>query len=221
MKLPNDQLSYDEYCEFVKDKKVLILGPAKCLHEDLSKTNVDKYDLICALNLHERAMLLDRKLSKIPVSILYHCFNPEQYSKKDLIRWKSNKNLVVVSRNDFSSCKKNHRKVKNLTERNNDIKLNICQIPNSFFLGCSKKMKAINPSTGVLAIFHLLAQQATVSAVGFDFYRSSYWNKKIDLARIRKGEHKPDAQFEYFKKEIKQFGNQFIPIGVLHEMLKD
>jgi hypothetical protein len=213
-------INYEEFSNKVRGKKVLVIGPAKCVLDDLKNIKVDDFDYICRLNLHWRIPKADQEILGNRTDILYHCFNIDQYSVDDIYKWKQDENLMLISR-DCPIFHKSYRKIQVFAERNKNVGLKYASIPNSFFKKYQRKFKGINPSTGVIAILHLCSLDAIVYAVGFDFYQTLYWNKTDDkqLINIHKTDHKPKQQLRYFKKEIKKF-KKFTALGKLKELLK-
>jgi hypothetical protein len=200
----------------VKDKKVLVIGPAKCVKDDIKLINMDDYDLIVRLNLHWRLTEADKKILGDRTDIIYHCFNKEQYTVEELEQWK-NSDIVIVARGWVTDST---QKAIIFQERNKDVGLEYYTIPKSFFNSTKKSFDNINPNTGVLAILHLCSLGVDTTVIGFDFYESLYWNKMdVELYKtIHNTNHKPRLQLNHFRRVIKKYKN-FHPVGKLRKLI--
>jgi len=204
--------------ELVKDKRVIIIGPGATVKDDCSSIDVDSYDLVCRLNVHWRLHDGDHKVLGKRTDIIYHCLNENQYTSADLKFWMDN-NIKMVSRADIDYLGP-VRKVVTFIKRNENVKYVPEIVPYEFYLDYKTKL-GCNPSTGTLAIFHLLSMPLkSLSVAGFDFYQSLYLYRTDDkfLSIVHKMDHNPKKQLESFKREIAGF-DKFIPIGALEKLL--
>jgi len=219
-----------EYSEFVSGKDIIVIGPAACVVDDCAGIDVNSYDLICRLNWHWKVPADMTPILGSRTDILYHCFNGDQFSESDIGTWKKRGFRVVArndlrniaARNDLRNIAAAHHKRKNWKEKNAKWGVELDYVDGDFFSQCTRHL-GTNPSTGVLAIMHLLEMGAgSVSCVGFDFYQSLYWNRSVknELDYINnKSDHKPKKQFLRFRELMRDHDN-FTPIGKLKKMLE-
>lgn len=202
--------------DIVKDRDVIVVGPAGCLIEDCRGVNVDGYDVVCRLNDHWR-MDTDGAAG-YRTDIIYHCLGPSQYDTDDIVSWKE-KGIHVVYRDNLTKI------VLEIWERRNGAIGFDVDNSSAFFKELRYKM-GLNPSTGVMAILHILDLGAkSVSCIGFDFYNTLYADREDDFLRSHiingyVGNHHPKTQFVKFAEMIRS-EERFIPIGTLKGMLEE
>lgn len=209
---------------YVRNKNVIIVGPAACLLDDAKLVDIGSYDIVCKLNDHWRVQPENFELLTRRTDLIVHCMGTNQYSVADLRLWKS-RNIKVLSTIDFKHPgMAAHDKTQKFRLTNQGVGLKLDFIPHRYKLDYQKVLKT-NPSTGVMAILYLLDSGAkSVTTVGFDFYDTLYHDYKNEnlLKNIQDnkvGNHNPNTQIVNFKKYVKKYGVRFKPVGKLKEKL--
>lgn len=196
--------------DFVKGKKVIIVGPSKNVLADCEGIDVDSYDVIVRVNHHyAKATDEERSITGKRTDMIYHCLHPSLIKKRDVDYWRDN-NVKIITRYPWAE--------RNPSQYDHD---EFYLIDGSFIDNLKRELHC-DPHTGVVALLHLLSLPiGTLTVVGFDFYQTYYFYENKDF----QGEPNPSSppsllrQFEYVKKAVQE-NRKFIPIGKLKQMLE-
>lgn len=212
---------------FVKDKKIIVVGPSKCVFDDVNLINFNDYDLIVRVNHHYcRESEENRKKLGPRTDIVYHSLGPT-YTYEDEIDYYNKNNIKVVCRhsekkNPFPTVEGKRKNINNLYYIQSD---NLVKYSN---------MMKCNIQTGNLCILELIENNAKiVTVIGFDFYtkylysynndneiRQKHIDRKVGGKAGNYTGHDPLLQLEYFKKELFKKEPRFNPVGELRELLE-
>ena len=203
--------------DYLKDKKVLIVGPSENVIKDYDGMSEDNYDIVCKINNHWM-----NPLDKIRTDVVYHCLNIDITSEDSLVYMRDN-NIKLVTRNEIRETTST-TKILRFIEINKKVGLEYYEIPKTFFEKCTDDL-GCNPNTGVLAILHILSMSIeSLTVIGFDFYETLHLgnsNPKT-LRKIQQGKvsnHQPKPQLEFIK-EVYESDDRLIITGRLKELMK-
>jgi hypothetical protein len=215
----NDKLEEDmtlsriRYAEYLKGKRVAIIGPAPSILNSKQKTKLESYDVIVRLN----------KAVPVPydlvddigkrTDVLYNCMNPCQecggFIDIDLLH-KQGVKFLVAPYTHYKEYRFGQDNL-NFAERNLKSKAPIffCHIDNTLFARLMEIMKL--PNTGVNAIIDLLYHDIKeLYITGLTFFKGGYvkqyrgYSEKQVLARMAKHNlHDQDKQLAYMKKLLR------------------
>lgn len=192
----------EEYHDYLKDKNVILVGPAGYLKGQNKGNEIDNYDVVIRVN-NSVPILSYNDLGK-RTDVLYHLLFKSLRDNKSLVGKKqilSEKELIEIKNNGVSWLI-NHRKI-NSTDRIVKLKpylnnlFNWVLIPDKF--NQIKEILKSPPSFGVLAIIDLLCSPIrNLTVIGFDFYESGYYEGYSDRDKPWKTQKAHD-----FKLQIK------------------
>ena len=196
-----------KYKEYLKGKRVCIVGPAPTIKHLEQKEEIDSYDVVIRLN---KALPVPESLfssSGTKTNVLYNCLNPEPESGGTLhigylqeeVDW-----LVCPYPNilPFSIDIKNFI-------RNNQDRVSFCHFEEEYY---AKIISEINtrPNTGLLTILDVLSceiEELYITGITFfkggyvDEYR--YHTEESVMERMRQhGNHVQPPQISLFKKVL-------------------
>jgi len=214
-----------EFENYVKDKRVIIVGPAGYLQGQQKGEWIDSFDVVIRIN-HAVPVANTEDYGK-RTDVLYHIFSHRGsdgrhktlIEEKEVKIWKAEKVKWVVSRHDPLSARV--KQVQRFLSGNVDW----IALHQSIYTKLKACISSKNPNTGILAMYHLLKLPIqSLHIVGFDFYRSGVFSGYGDL---REGEcaeavnsrwHDTDAQLQYISRLNKQNAKLFLD-SVLEGML--
>lgn len=217
-------MSENQYFEYLKDKNVILVGPAEYLVGQSKGEEINKYDVIVRMN------------SSIPVpdkykedygnrtDVLYHRLASQGFPTEQTIRsWRSDgvKWIVVKMQTDHKKINrlkgliKNH-KVSWLTAQKtvDELKKKIDRAPNQ----------------GIITIVHLLSYPIkSLTVMGIDFYATGYFRGYNNLVndserekmriKNRQGRiHNMASQVKYLR-ELWETDERFVIDDTLKEVL--
>jgi len=207
----------EKYEEFLKNKKVCLVGPSptvKNIEYDLFRDNkeqvqkIESYDLVVRLN---KSLPMPPSLEQFVgnrTDIIYNCMSPDPESGgfidieylKDKISW-----LVssLPNKPPFSFD------ISRFQNRNNGV-LNFTMPKLEYFNKIEQQMQT-RPNTGVMAILDILSCDIKeLYVTGITFFRGGYareyrnYDEQQVLARMAAhGNHRQEPQIEYMKKVLK------------------
>lgn len=198
-----------KYCEYLKDKRVVIVGPAPSILNSKQQHLIDSYDVIVRLN---RALPLPEHL-KVDIGsrtdVLYNCMNPSNECGGKIDTELLNKLGVKFLVSPYSPLKNNYRFKKDIEQfLKKTPSVLFCHIDPDYFNKLLKLMQL--PNTGICAILDLLQQDIKeLYITGFTFFKGGYikeyrpYNEQQVLARMDKYKlHDQDKQLRYMKKKL-------------------
>ncbi|MDS9466747.1 hypothetical protein RGQ15_04010 [Paracoccus sp. MBLB3053] len=189
------QCDYSLSPEEFRNKKILIIGPARTVEDDLIEIDPTHYDLVVKMNNGLDTPVACKGLDPMRCDILFHCLTKDarpvtqpklEKAKVELIVHRTPKrsgflNTLVAAQN-FASCR-------------------VRNIPCTSYEELSAKLGGASPSTGlVCAQFFLRSPADEVAIAGFTFSTTAYQcgyddavtSDKAAICRIeRKGHHAP------------------------------
>lgn len=213
--------------KFVKNKKIIIVGPSRSTLTHLTKEFVDSHDIVVRVNASPDTTLIHGEKIGYRCDILYHCLN-EDLGYGDVI----NTELLKKLNTKFliHNPKLVNKKAINCIPDGVDINklnilstfLNIKMIDTTFYNNFSNKINT-RPNTGFIAIFHLLIYNPEeIYITGYTFsmdgYISGYKNDKlikrnkkiynyditnIDLPAFNSKRHIKNNMVNFLKESIK------------------
>ena len=213
--------STNEYYNYLKDKRVIIVGPASYLLHQGRGAEIDNYDIVVRVN---HAIPIDYPEDHgTRTDVLYHAMTitalnkePFKASQDQVISWDNAGIKWFISALDTQMPY-----VKTLSPYLKKASFEWTTLPTSFYEDIKSKIGVKLPSTGVLAITHLLeAKVKSLAIVGFDFYNSGIYSgyrgcegkpvnkwhdakaQKVymaDLIRSKRKELSLDLDFEFTK----------------------
>jgi hypothetical protein len=209
-----------DYYNFLKDKKVCIVGPAPHLIDSNKSEFIESYDIIVRLN---RSFPVSKKREKDigkRTDIFYNCLNPEPDSggslNLDLI--KNNVKYLSMPYPDIFPFNIDIARF-NYFNNNYNIPFHIMDLETYKIV--SSEM-GTRPNTGVLAIIDILSYPVKeLYVTGISFFRGGYdieYRDKVDGIKVkdqkhseqlaldrmrRSGNHTQEGQIQYIKKIFK------------------
>lgn len=198
--------SNSDYFNYLKDKRIVIVGPAAYLMGQGRGPEIDSYDVVVRVN---HAIPIDHPEDYgTRTDVMYHAMTITALRKElhgptedQVILWDN------AGISWFVSALEEHMPyVKALKPYFEEASFNWAALPTKFYDSTKAEIRAKLPSTGVLAITHLLRSKAkSMAIVGFDFYASGIYSG------YRGGEDRPvnkwhdaDAQKMYMANLIKR-----------------
>ena len=210
----------EEYGRFLKDKRVMLIGPAKSSGGQVIKDLIDSYDVIVRINdLPER---YDGSEPKTDVVYYDGSLNNDRR-----VSYKTSNLKFIINVYPASEWFYESRIQGNINYMKNNFSQKILTLPEETYGEIKDKIANTRPNSGTCAIIDLLKYEIKeLFIIGVDFYRSAYgensaskeelksirnYNKEInekkDLDFLRelfaRGDgpdyHNPDLQFKYFK----------------------
>lgn len=192
------------YANYLKDKKVCLVGPAPTIKEIKQSNLIDCYDVVVRMN---RALPIHPNLIEFTgnrTDVLYNCMSEDPESGgfmdvdylKDKIQW-------VVSAVPASG--RFTYDVYRFASRNNRV-INFTSVDEKFFASLEKTMNT-RPNTGMLAIMDLLSYDISeLYITGITFFKGGYtkeyreYNEEQVMARMNAhGNHKQEPQIDLMK----------------------
>lgn len=200
----------NEFTQYVKDKRVTIVGPAGYMKDMNQGEKIDSHDIVIRLN---SALPLPEEMKKDVgqrTDILSNCLEPHPVSGGSINpqMWKSHgvewvispypRSLHYISRNFKSFVKLNNGTLK-FTDTSIEL-----------FESIQTKVKT-RPNTGILTIMYLLSFDiSSLYVTGFSFAKDGYYpgyKSSITPERYKKlansNIHKQEPQLKYFREVCK------------------
>jgi len=187
------QKMISEFHDYLKDKNVIIVGPAAYLLGKNKGEFIDNFDVVVRISepMHKivypedygtkmNILYLPPSLSRIFVvgdrATVNSWSKPKTFSKTEkgqiYKRWAEMNLEWVVARINFKSVDK---------EDNFPIPFKWVEMEKEFINNLNEQAKDRIKATGTLAIIHLLESDLkTLSAIGFDFYQTGYFHARND-----------------------------------------
>jgi hypoxanthine phosphoribosyltransferase len=195
----------NDYFNYLEGKKVVIVGPASYLMKQGRGSEIDSHDIVIRVN---HAIPIDHPEDYgTRTDVLYHAMtitalNKEPFgpSQDQVKSWGNAKISWFIS-----ALELNMPYVKKLSPYFEKASFNWAVVPKKFYEDVKAEIKSKLPSTGVLAITHLLKSEvSSLSIVGFDFYSSGIYSgyRGQESNPVNKW-HDAHAQKTYMAKLIK------------------
>lgn len=191
-----------EYLEWLKDKKVIIVGPSNLLIGKSLGAKIDSYDIVVRLNnsfplyshlkkdLGSRTDVIYHTSGRI---IKYLIYTGKQINKTPRQILKSDSVKFMFFRQGWNSGRANLRKY---FWKFTDMDLGIKYSPiKKCAIGLKRKLKS-PPNMGILAITHILNSECkSLTVIGCDFYKGKYYKGYAKL---------PDYYFDFKERRLKK-----------------
>lgn len=198
------------FADFVRDKTVVLVGPAPSIIGTKQGKYIDSFDIIIRLN---KALPIPEHLKEdigSKTDILYNCLNPKPHCGGKI-------NFEVLKKNnvEYLCCpyppiypfKKNIDAFK----KNNKGFIKFKHFDTDYYLRLKKWMHT-NPNTGVCAILDILRYPIkSLYVTGITFFKGGYYkeyrnqNEKQVLALMAKYNfHQQEGQKKYMKKVLQR-----------------
>lgn len=173
-----------KYIEYIKDKDIVLVGPARYLIGRNKGEEIDKYDIVVRMN---NSIPIPKNLEKdfgSKTNVLYHRLASQGFpQEKNIKHWcdVGLKWVVVKMQTD-------HKKITKLKGliKNHDISW----ITSQKTVDELKKVMQRGPNQGVITITHLLSCPIkSLTVMGLDFYLTGYfqgYNNLTDEREIEK-----------------------------------
>jgi len=212
-----------KFAQFIKDKKVLLIGPAPYLMDGSILKKIAQYDTIVRLNRSVEMLEQLGRYTGTKIDILYHNIHisPEQGSfDYSLESWK--RNGVKHVRIPYPPLPSSPNYIKNINifqskNANNILDSSIVEI--NLFNKIRKGCNNTSPNTGTIAIIDILENKPEVlhiSGITFQKGKKIYMDGYRDVVNseelVRKQNaiyrnHSIDCQLQFLKKELKKYDN--------------
>lgn len=205
-----------DYLNFLKDKKVIIVGPAESLLERGNGEFIDSFDVVVRVNRGIEPTFLNSKKIGSRTDILYNCMleKNDNGGKIDLNMLKL-KNVKFVSYHPQVSYQGLAEPIRPYHLDNSKLMimnsfLNTHMIDSNFYNSISSQVNC-RPNTGFIAIFDLLFHQVKeLYITGYTFYLDGFmkgYKDHLDDTFIKKcytsKRHNQKNLFEFLKKTAK------------------
>ncbi len=197
--------------DIVKNKDVVIVGPAGYLVGQQNGSLIDSFDIVVRVN--DAIRIMDKNYIDFGerIDILYH--NLASFSKicEDYNRYIQKETKSIVCKTNLSSSR-----VENF------FKQTACSIPiiagQQIYSEISKNIRKA-PNMGVVAIVHLLSFDIkSLSVFGFDFYKTGYAEEYY--IKNFTGSHDWDSQILYLSQNVLN-DKRFLPDDILLNILEN
>lgn len=206
-----------EYLKFLKDKKVIIVGPAESLLERGNGNFIDSFDVVVRVNRGIEPTFKNSDKIGSRTDILYNCMleKDDNGGKIDLNMLKL-KNVKFVSYHSQVSyqgkaepIKPNHLDNGKLKLMNSFLKTHM--IDYNFYNSISSQVNC-RPNTGFIAIFDLLFHEVKeLYITGYTFYMDGFmkgYKDHLDEDFINRAytskRHVQKNLFQFLKKKVKE-----------------
>lgn len=201
------------YKEFISNKRVALIGPAKSIEGTKQGKFINDFDVVVRMN---KALPVPTECKPdigSKTHILYNCLEPSPTSggKIEPKKWKQHGLIWVCAPypGDLWFTKRHH---KDFIKKNNNV-LKFHTFDKEKYTELEKELNT-RPNTGLLAIIDILQHGAReLYITGMTFGRDGYYSKypgNISLEKYKKMangvHHKQEPQEEYFKKLVKETG---------------
>jgi len=212
--------------KFLRNKKIIIVGPAGYLQSKGKGRWIDSFDVVVRINHAIPVKYPDDYGSR--TDVLYHILShrsrigkghKQLVERSEIEMWKKHGVKWLVSRHHSKS-----NRVAKMAPVIGDL-IDWVTMREMYSDRIKRMVKKKSPNTGIMAIAHLIAMPIeSLYVVGFDFYQSGVYEGYGD---VREGEeaqmvnsrwHDNQAQIE-FLKEIYKSTNKLFPDDVLEAIL--
>jgi len=216
-----------DYCNFLKDKRVALVGPSPSIIGSGNGNLINNCDIIVRMN---KAIPVPVKLAAdigSRTDVLYNCMepNPNSGGRIDIKLWNQHRVKWVCS--SYPVLPFSVHNIKQFIHLNNMApkKINFRCVAMNIYTPVAMSTKT-RPNTGLLAICDILncpvkSLYITGMTFGKDGYYREYNNMSLDkYHKMANGvNHKQFPQFEYFCNLVKHDA-RIIPDKVLQGMIK-
>lgn len=200
--------------KMVKDKKILLLGPAPHIVSKKTTDGWQEFDIIVKLNkMSTNTFFEDDRLNCIN-DVLYHCLDINEslgdkpYSIPAFIQKKVKHIRIAPPALNYYFSKN----IKRFLNLNND-KIEYSIIENETFIKLQKECNNTLPNTGTTAIYDLLCSKPKILSIkGITFFKNGYdkdykekYSKEEEIKSLyKKSQHDIGAQISFFKNLYNQ-----------------
>ena len=208
-----------EYKQFLKDKRVVLVGPSKTITMQEEGDTIDSYDVVVRLNSMLDFGQQDYKYLGSRTDVVYATLDDPP--KKIAVQCIKNSVKYLSSSYPEGEWFFSERMSQNISLLKHVRQFTTIILPEDPYFSIKKKTKS-RPNTGFSAIIDLLSSDLKeLYIIGVDFYRSStidsgegyyngydcQWTKKrnkdfLNIEFDGKDRHDPDEAFKYFKYEM-------------------
>nr|WP_321510680.1 hypothetical protein [uncultured Celeribacter sp.] len=192
----------------LKDKRVLLVGPADTLSKDLQTIRASEYDVIVKMNNGFYIQLPDFKGHEDRCDILFHSLSDDTFPlPPGKLKSAGVKTLVhrTPKRSSFLSTLAASWKLRDVVE----VKI----LPYEHYEKIREELDFFSPTTGLICIDFLLASPAKeVAIAGFTFYTTGYaegYTEKTSTIETqwdrvqREAHHSPSREARFVRDSIK------------------
>jgi len=173
----------DELREYLRDKRVVIVGPSACLEGQRRGAWIDEHDVVVRVNIYQLGEVSVRADVGSRTDVLYHVLFSEkhraeigrEHTADEVARWRADGLRFLVTQQAATSGR-----VRDLLAVSGDLPVvHVPRVRDELRRECGTP-----PNTGTVAITHLLSLPiASLDVVGFDFYASPYYAAYLGLTR--------------------------------------
>ncbi len=219
------------YLNFLKDKKVIIVGPAESLLERGDGQFIDSFDVVVRVNRGIEPTLKNSKKLGSRTDILYNCMLEKEDNggiiDLNLLKYKKVKFVSYHSQVSYEGkaepIKPHHLDNNKLLAMNSFLKTHM--IDHNFYNSISFKVNC-RPNTGYIAIFDLLFHDVKqLYITGYTFYMDGFMkgykdhlNNEFITKCYTSKRHIQKNLFEFLKKKSKE-DNRIKPDPILTKIL--
>lgn len=236
-KIPKLKKKSSEYGEYLRDKRVCVVGPSPHMINSECGERIDEYDIVVRLNRAYPVPIERYKDIGSRTDILYNCLHTELDSGGvlDLESIKDNVKFISMPYPNKIPFSENITKFNGFNEKWN-VPFHI--IDESLYNKVEDETNT-RPNTGVLSIIDLLSFDIKeLYVTGFSFFRGGYdplyrsiiegvevidqkHSEELVFKRMeRTGNHKQIPQIEYIKKLFRS-DRRFIGDSVFNEIMNE
>lgn len=214
-----------DYSDFLKDKRVVIVGPAPSIIGSQQGKSIDDYDVVVRIN---KALPVPKTLySDIgsKTDVLYNCLNPapDCGGPHEIDLWARSTKWVCSPYPEIYPFDKDIRSFN--SKFNNEFNFRI--FDKSYYQELVSKLNC-RPNSGILAILDILSfNPKEVYVTGFTFFRGGFYKEyrniteeQINNKMSKVGAHKQEPQINLVK-EIYKSDSRFRVDSSLKEILEE
>jgi hypothetical protein len=199
------------YLNFLKNKRIVVVGPAPTILGSKQRELIDGYDVVVRLNkaLPLKAGLLDDVGTR--TDVLYNCMNPSPECGDKIDEEMLHENGVKFLVSPYPPLRNAKYRFKRdidffLKKRKGIVKF--CWMDEHYFERLMRIMQV--PNTGICAILDILTVDIKeLYITGFTFFKGGYikeyrpYNEQQVLAKMAKHNlHNQEKQFRYMKDKL-------------------
>ena len=206
-----------DYLKFLKDKRVIIVGPAESLLERGDGKFIDSFDIVVRVNRGIEPTFLNSQKIGSRTDILYNCMLEKDDNggkiELNLLKLKNVKFVSYHSQVSYQGkaepTKPHHLDNAKLTIMNSFLKTHM--IDHNFYNSISSQVNC-RPNTGFIAIFDLLFHEVKeLYITGYTFYMDGFmkgYKDHLDEDFINRAytskRHVQKNLFQFLKKKVKE-----------------
>ncbi len=195
----------NRYEDYLKGKRVALVGPAPTVRTLSQKEHIDSYDVVVRIN---KALPVPETLWEscgTKTAVLYNCLDPASQGVLHIPYLSDTIDWLVCPYPPIHPYKGNIDRFK----RQNDTRVDFCTFPKDYYCELSKAMNT-RPNSGVLAILDILSCNIKeLYITGITFFQGGYLKEyrtcsEEETFKTMKahGNHRQEPQISFLKKTI-------------------